>query len=161
MLFRSDRNDSRAEAVWFTKPYFLAKFAVGDAVILFGRAKYEYGKLSFPSPELSSANTDQAEFVPVYSDCQYIPGTWFAGKIELIRSTLSEIIEILPTEIRETKQFRPRVLNISALHFPKSEADWARAREELAYEELFMIQYQGLERKRSERSEERRVGKEC
>ena len=68
----------------------------------------------------------------------------------MIRSTLSEIIEILPTEIRETKQFRPRVLNISALHFPKSEADWARAREELAYEELFMIQYQGLERKRSE-----------
>lgn len=23
-----DRNDSRAEAIWFTKPYFLAKFAI-------------------------------------------------------------------------------------------------------------------------------------
>lgn len=68
-----DRNNSRAEAVYFTKPYFLAKFAVNDAVLVYGKVKYEYGKLSFVSPEFTHANAVHSEFVPVYSDCNYIP----------------------------------------------------------------------------------------
>jgi ATP-dependent DNA helicase RecG len=147
-----DRNNSRAEAVYFTKPYFLSKFAVDDIILVYGKVKYEYGKLSFPSPEFSHINAEHSEFVPVYSDCNYIPWAWFAGKLELIRHTLASIPEVLPANVRDAKWFRPRVLNIEALHFPKSEADWQRARSELAYEELFMIQYRGIERKRAEAS---------
>ncbi len=147
-----DRNDSRAEAIYFTKPYFLQGFKNGDLVIIFGKAKYEYGKLSFSSPEIEHANQEFAEFLPVYSDCNYIPGTWFADKMHYLRGFLSEIEEILPLQIRQKKNFRARALNIEALHFPKSIADFERARSELAYEELFTIQYQGILRKEAEQS---------
>ena len=142
-----DRNDSRAEAIYFSKPYFLQKFQSGDRVMVFGKAKYEYGKLSFPSPEIEHATDQFAQFVPVYSDCNYIPGSWFADKMKYVRSFLSEIEERLPSEIRAKKKFRARARNIEALHFPESIADFERARSELAYEELFMIQYQGILRK--------------
>ena len=47
-----DINGYVSEAVFFTKPYFLSKFASGDTVLLHGKAKYDYGKLSFPAPEI-------------------------------------------------------------------------------------------------------------
>ncbi len=141
-----------AEAVYFTKPYFLAKFKSGDTVMLYGKAKYEYGKLSFLTPELELYQEDRCEFVPVYSDCNYIPGTWFAEKMEHLRPFLSQITDVLPWEIRKKKGFRSRQENVTALHFPKTEADFVRSRSELAYEELFMIQYRWLERKKAERA---------
>ncbi len=125
-----DRNDSRAEAIYFSKPYFLQKFQSGDRVMVFGKAKYEYGKLSFPSPEIEHATDQFAQFVPVYSDCNYIPGSWFADKMKYVRSFLSEIEERLPSEIRAKKKFRARARNIEALHFPESIADFERARSE-------------------------------
>lgn len=136
-----DKNGSLAEAVYFTKPYFLQKYVAGDSVMLYGKAKYEYGKLSFPSPELELAQNDYATFVPVYSDCNYIPGTWFSDKMHYLNSYIGEIEEVLPSKIRKKKGFRSRAANIEALHFPKSPEDFARARSELAYEELFMIQF--------------------
>lgn len=69
-----------------------------------------------------------------------------------MESYLSEITDILPIEIRTKKGFRTRRENITALHFPKSEADFLRARSELAYEELFMIQFRGMERKKEEQA---------
>lgn len=68
-----DKQGSMAEAVYFTKPYFLAKYASGSVVLLHGKAKYDYGKLSFPSPELEPFQVEHTAFVPVYSDCNYIP----------------------------------------------------------------------------------------
>jgi ATP-dependent DNA helicase RecG len=147
-----DKQGSMAEAVYFTKPYFLAKFKSGDAVMLYGKAKYDYGKLSFPSPELEFFQADRTEFVPVYSDCNYIPGTWFSDKMEYLRPYLAEITDFLPPEIQKKKGFRSRKENVTALHFPKTEADFFRSRSELAYEELFMIQYRGMERKKSEQA---------
>lgn len=51
-------------------------------MILSGKPKYEYGKLSFPSPEVE---TDLAKIggsvVPIYSDAQYIPGKWIESKM--------------------------------------------------------------------------------
>ena len=136
-----DANGYLAEAVYFTKPYFLAKFSQGDSVILYGRAKYDYGKLSFPSPQMEKADGGYASLVPIYSDANYIPGTWFASKIGLLRPYLNEIEEVMPAEFRKKKAFRSRVSNVEALHFPKSVEDFERARSELAYEELFMMQY--------------------
>ncbi len=136
-----------SEAVYFTKPYFLSKYASGDVVLLHGKAKYDYGKLSFPAPEIELASSVETTLVPIYSDCQYIPGSWFEGKISYVRPYLSEISEVLPAEIRRTKGFRARALNIESLHFPRSPDDFERARRELAYEELYAIQYRGLAKK--------------
>lgn len=65
----------------------------------------------------------------------------------LLSSFFDEIEEVLPHEIRKQKNFRLRRENIFSLHFPVSKEDWERSRNELAYEELFMIQYRGIERK--------------
>ena len=52
----SDAHGFHAEAVWFSRPYFFANFHVSDRVKIFGKPKYEYGRLSFPSPEIDFAD---------------------------------------------------------------------------------------------------------
>jgi ATP-dependent DNA helicase RecG len=76
-----DRDGSYAEAIWFNRKFLLQQYATGDEVIIYGKAKYEYGRLTFPSCEIEPVKVGRREIVPVYSDLNYIPGIWIREKI--------------------------------------------------------------------------------
>lgn len=145
----ADKSGFLSEAVWFNRKYMLQKFHAGDTVKIYGKPKYEYGKLSFPSPDIEFAKDEGASIVPVYPECNYIPSAWFEGKMACVREYIRTIPEVLPEEIRKQKGFRTKAVNITAIHFPTSKADFERARTELAYEELFSLQYEGIMRKKN------------
>jgi len=127
-----DQDGSYAEAIWFNRKFLLQQFASGDMVIIYGMAKYEYGRLTFPSCEIEHVKVGRREIVPVYSDLNYIPGTWIREKIILLRSYLSGIFpDIIPQEIRTKHGFRTRAENIASIHFPTSLEDFDRSRQEL------------------------------
>lgn len=126
----------------------LQKFHAGDTVKIYGKPKYEYGKLSFPSPDIEFAKDEGSSIVPVYPECNYIPSVWFEGKMSCIREYIRSVPEVLPEDIRKQKGFRTKAVNLTAIHFPTSKADFERARTELAYEELFSLQYEGIMRKK-------------
>ncbi len=136
-----------SEAVWFNRRMIANQFHSGDEVLIFGKPKYEYGKLSFSSPEIEHVQENRREILPVYSDVNYIPGTWIRDKMSFLRIFIREQTTSLPQNIQTKKWFRPYTENIEALHFPKDIADFTRATEELWYEELFRFQYQGLKKK--------------
>lgn len=81
----------------------LQKFHAGDSVKIYGKPKYEYGKLSFPSPDIEFAKDEAAVIVPVYPECNYIPSAWFEGKMSAVREYIRAIPEVLPEEIRKLK----------------------------------------------------------
>ncbi len=169
-----DRDGSYAEAIWFNRKFLLQQYATGDIVIIYGKAKYEYGKLSFPSCEIEHVKAGRREIVPVYSDLNYIPGIWIREKIWLLRNYLTpqspllqrgEVTpdslsfrrglgwggdtwgEVVPEFIRQKHGFRTRRENIMSIHFPTSLEDFERSRSELWYEELYHFQKRGLEKK--------------
>ncbi len=118
-------------------------------VKIYGKPKYEYGKLSFPSPDIEFTKSESSTIIPVYPDCNYIPSVWFEGKMDCIREHIRSIQDVVPEEIRNNKGFRTKAQNLMAIHFPKSKSDFERARTELAYEELYSLQYEGIMRKKS------------
>jgi ATP-dependent DNA helicase RecG len=143
-----DRDGSYAEAIWFNRKFLLQQFASGDTVIIYGKAKYEYGRLTFPSCEIEHFKATRREIVPVYSDLNYIPGIWIREKIALLRSYLVQNFDdTIPLEIRTKHGFRTRRENITSVHFPTSIEDFERSRTELGYEELYHFQKRGLEKK--------------
>lgn len=147
----SDAHGFHAEAVWFTKPYFFANYHQGDRVKIFGKPKYEYGRLSFPSPEVDLADKVGPEFLPVYSDVNYIPGNWFREKMPYLRDFFDTIPDPLPQDFRKSKGFASMSENLRKIHFPASVQEFEEARAELAYRELFVIQYSGITRKNEKR----------
>jgi ATP-dependent DNA helicase RecG len=145
----SDADGSHAEAVWFNRKFLLQQFSAGDEVLIYGLPKYEYGRLSFPSCEIEHPKATRRELVPVYSDLNYIPGSWIREKIVLLRNFISEIPDTIPWAILMKKWMRSRKENIHAIHFPHSLEDFERAKREIWYEELFHFQKRGLEKKYS------------
>lgn len=150
LLIKAVLTDSRgmhAEAVWFNQRLILSKFAKWDSVMLYGKPKYEYGKLSFPSPEIEHVKSDRREIVPVYSDVNYIPGTWIREKMVFLRPYIRDIKSDIPEEIRMKKWLRERYVSIEDIHFPADEASFSRAKYELGYSELFRFQMVWVEKK--------------
>ncbi len=125
----------------------MRQFHSGDKVVIFWQPKYDYGKLSFPSCDINFYNENSARFEPVYPELNYIPSSWFVSKMPLLKKYFTGIKNTLPPEIIAQKGFREKNENILAIHFPSDAADFERARNELAYEELFLMQYAGILRK--------------
>lgn len=145
-----DKNGFLAEAVWFNRKYLASQLKVytGKKILLSGKVKYNYGKVSFNSPE---PETDLSKIsggiVPIYSDAQYIPGRWIESKMGNLEKYIAEIPENLPQHLIKKYKFMSRKQAFHAVHFPKNSHDLDAAKIRLAYEELYEINYGAIANK--------------
>lgn len=151
----SDPNGNFLECVWFGRRLITTQFHRGDTVVVTGNPKYEYGKLSLLSPDIELARDDRRTVRPMYSDLNYISGTWIREKMLLMKPYLNDQLfqpslfnSDVPESIRQKRWFRTKRENIYSLHFPWTWAEWERAKWELWYEELFHFQYRWLLKKK-------------
>jgi len=145
-----DKNWFLAEVVWFNRKYLWSQLKAykWSKVLITGKVKYNYGKVSFSSPEIETDLSKVAgEIVPVYADLNYIPGRWTENKIELLRKYIKDIPENLPEEIVKKYNFMSRAEAFDMIHFPRNNDDIHRAQERLAYEELYEINYKAIDKK--------------
>ena len=145
-----DKSWFLSEAVWFNKKYFPANVLASKwkKIILTWKPKYDYWKLSFLSPDIETdLDKIKWEIVPIYPDINYIPWTWIASKIPLIKEYFEYIKEDLPKEIIEKYNFIEKKESLKKLHFPKNKQDIEIAKYRLSYEELFKINYKSLSHK--------------
>jgi ATP-dependent DNA helicase RecG len=144
-----DIHGSYAEVVWWNRRGIATMYHAGDMVRIYGTVRYEYGKMSWSSPDIEHARAVRRDIVPVYSDINYIPGTWIREKMVHVRQYIADIFTLstsgeaytsiyekistysLPEDIRIAKGFRPLHTSISALHYPQDIPDYERARREL------------------------------
>lgn len=143
----TDKSGFHAEAVWWNRRMLLTQYRPGDTVIIYGQAKYEYGRLSWNSADIEHFRETRREVVPVYSDVNYIPGTWIREKMNLLKPYIEELTDEIPESIKAKKWLRPRNANIRDIHFPHSIEAFERAKRELGYAELFDFQRRGIEKK--------------
>lgn len=151
-----DKNNFLSECVWFNRKYLASKLnnLVWKKVIISGKVKYDFWKLSFMSPEIETdLSKSWGEIVPIYSDVNYIPWTWIASKMEYVKSEIKYIENTLPKEIIEKYNFFDRKQAIYKIHFPKSKSDIEEAKYYLAYEELFDINFKSLSKKATKTKE--------
>lgn len=145
-----DKSWFLSEWVWFNRQYFANSIKVfeGKKVIVSWKVKYEYGKLVFSSPDVETDLSKVSwEIVPIYPDANYIPWKWIESKMELLKNYFEEIQENLPLEILKKYNFLPRKEAFLKIHFPKNKLDISQAKERLAYEELYLINYKAIEKK--------------
>jgi len=145
-----DKNWFLAEAVWFNRKYLASQLKVytGKKILLSGKVKYNYWKVTFNSPE---PETDLSKIsggiVPIYSDAQYIPGRWIESKMWNLEKYISDIPENLPEHLVKKYKFMSRKEAFHKVHFPKNSHDLEAAKIRLAYEELYLINYDSISQK--------------
>ena len=144
-----DENDTCFEAIWFAKPYQLSSIKEGSFRKFIGKVKYDFGKFSMQSPRIETINSsnDTRNIFPVYSQTEKISSSYLFGKIENLLDLSSEFDENLPGEIIKEEKLMKRSDAIRQIHAPDSKDLLEKARERLAFEEIFSIQIDALNRK--------------
>lgn len=147
-----DTDGVLGELVWFNQTYLSRTLKEGTEVIVSGKAKYDFGKFSFLSPDVEvvlpgKALVHAGRIIPVYSEIDKLSTDWFRSKQEQLVSYTNEFVEFLPQQIIAEKNLMSRSRAITEVHFPTSLQNLKEARRRLAFEELFILQLQGLQKK--------------
>jgi ATP-dependent DNA helicase RecG len=137
-----DDGTDKVNAIWFNQPYRVAQLAGGEEFYFSGVFEYARGRyqLTSPTAELAKDVPVQADYLlPVYHAIHGLKSQTVRKVLEELRPLMSVLPETLPEELVTREKFMSRSEAIQTMHFPKNVEDVARARERLAFEELFEL----------------------
>ncbi len=133
----------KLNAVWFNQPYRTQQLGgSSDEFYFSGEFEYNYGKyqLTNPSAEIAKEMPVQADrLLPVYHSYAGLKSQTVRKVLEELRPLMSVLPETLPESIITRGGLMPRAQAVSTMHFPKTLEDVTKARERLAFEELFEL----------------------
>jgi ATP-dependent DNA helicase recG len=136
-------DSGKLNAIWFNQPYRTQQLGGSDDEFYFsGEFEYNYGRyqLTNPTAEIAKDMPVQAErLMPVYHSIHGLKSVTVRKVVEKLRPLMSVLPETLPVSIVRAEGLMGRAEAISAMHFPKTTEEVQRARDRLAFEELFEL----------------------
>lgn len=134
---------SKLNAIWFNQPYRTQQLGgTSDEFYFSGEFEYNYGRyqLTNPTAEIAKDMPVQADrLLPVYHSIQGLKSQVVRKVLEELRPLMSVLPETLPSSVLTANGLMSRAEALGVIHFPKTIEDAARARERLAFEELFQL----------------------
>lgn len=148
----TDTEGGTAEVIWFNQPHIKRMLPDGSEVVLTGKLTEKGYKLQFQSPQFEIAGSrplvHAGRLVPVYPQHDIISTHWLREKMVLIKEAIDLLPETLPERILEEEGLMTRTESVRALHFPEKPEDVERAQHRMAFEEMYDVQMDALERKK-------------
>lgn len=132
----------KLQAVWFNQPYRETQLKSGDEFYFSGEFEFSYNRyqLTNPSAEKVSDMPVQVDrLLPVYRAVKGLKSQLVRKIIAELRPLITMLPETLPEDIVKSELLVSRADALLGMHFPKTTADIAQARERLAFEELFQL----------------------
>lgn len=132
----------RLQAVWFNQPYREAQLKSGEEFYFSGEFEFSYNRyqLTNPSAEKVSDMPMQTDRVlPVYRAIRGLKSQLVRKILGELRPLIAMLPETLPEYMVKEETLMSRAEALIGMHFPKEANDITRARERLAYEELFQL----------------------
>jgi len=139
--------------VWFNQPYLAKNFPTNARVVISGTVSLFREQKVFESPEWELLEDKElihtGRLVPIYPLTQGLyprqVRRWTKGVID---SRSWQLDDFLPLEIRNRCQLLHLPEAIAQIHYPDDQVTAEKARERLAFDELFLLQLGVLARKR-------------
>lgn len=145
------------KVVWFNQPY-LAEDLLDQEVYLAGQIKRNKEGIYLSSPIQEKVKKGEkpvhlARLVPVYPETKGLTSRWLRYIIKNLLPLGEQLEDPLPDSLRKKYHLIGLSEAIAAIHFPSSLAAAAKAKERLAFEELFLLQLQGLRLKQQNQAQ--------
>ena len=147
-LFTDDT--SSVEVVWFNQPYLLQVLKNGMEVILTGKLKFAYGKMTLSNPIYEPASgtpLHTLRIVPKYHETEGLHSRWIREKMKPLMPLAKQFEDYLPKEIREAEKLIDLGEAVYQIHFPTDDKRLVKAKERLAFDELFLLQFLALQKR--------------
>ncbi|MFA5078877.1 MAG: ATP-dependent DNA helicase RecG [Dehalococcoidia bacterium] len=146
-------------AVWFNQPWVAKQLKANTKIAVSGRvSEFNYGRV-FENPEWEMIEDREllhtGRMVPVYP----LTGGLFPRQVRaVVRNTLDEYLaalpEFLPLPVRQRCGLMDLRDAVMQAHYPSDYASQNRARQRLAFDELFLLQIGVLNKKRDWQEEQ-------
>ena len=148
----TDHEGAVAHITWFNQPHIMRMLKDGDDVALTGKIAENGYKLTMSSPQFEVAGrrplVHSGRLVPIYPSHNIITTKWLREKMVPLKEAVKLLPETLPADVMKDEKLLDRPTTIRALHFPEDPKEVERALDRMAFEEMFHIQREALERKR-------------
>lgn len=144
---------SCVRAVWFNNPRLELQLRPGMRLALYGRVEYR-GGLQLTNPEFEILEGEGAasvgRIVPVYPLAVPLSQRWTRRLVgAVLESYGGELTDFLPDSLRKRHGMKALPDAVRELHCPEDRDSWLRARNRLAFDELFLLQIGLLLRRRT------------
>jgi len=137
-----DDSGTTLRVVWFNQPWLVKSLQKGDEIFVAGEADLN-GGLVMKNPDhekVSLRPQHAARLVPIYRETEGLTSKWLRSKIQTVLRYADELEEFIPSELLARRGFLSRAAAVRQVHFPDSAQALERARERLAFEEMFVLQ---------------------
>ncbi|MBM3231545.1 ATP-dependent DNA helicase RecG [Candidatus Peregrinibacteria bacterium] len=147
----TDSDGSIADVIWFNQPHIKRMLHDGQEVVLMGKLTEGPRGLTFQSPqfevERSRDLVHAGRLVPVYPQHDVISTTWLREKMLLVKDAIQLLPETLPDDVLKEEELPSRRDAVLSMHFPDDPHKVELARKRFAFERMFMMQKDILQRK--------------
>lgn len=131
-------------ALWFNQPFMLAKFPLGQRVLLSGKARLREGRWEMTHPRVRWLTPDEvaeARILPVYPLSEGLTqGAMRRLVSDTVRRHSGVLDEVLPEPLRQSHALLGIREAIEQVHVPSDAARLGEARRRLAFQELLILQ---------------------
>jgi ATP-dependent DNA helicase RecG len=146
----SDKSGS-LRVTWFNQPWLEKQLARAKHIVLSGEIEQYLGRLTMNNPEwepLSKKQLHTNRIVPVYPLTKDITQKWLRGIMhDAVQKYGPSIEDPLPDQLRSSISL-PKLSNaIQEIHFPDSDKSLQKAKQRLAFDEIFLLQMGVLKQK--------------
>ena len=143
------------KAVWFNQPYLSGNLKPNQMVSLSGKAVLsKEGRLQFSNPSYEilrdyKSPVHTAGLIPIYHETEKLSSRWLRWQIQSLLKFVGpkQIQEFLPAKILIRQKLIDNLQAIRQIHFPINQEMMEKARQRLAFDELFLIQLFVLKQK--------------
>ncbi len=132
----------KIQAVWFNQPYREKQLKTGEEFVFSGTFEFSYNRYQLTNPSAEkTADLPVAshQLLPVYRMIQGLKVPFLRKLLTEVKPLMTRLGETLPVEVIRDERLLPRGEAVAAMHFPDSPDQLARAKERLAFEELFAL----------------------
>lgn len=141
------------DVLWFNQPFLTKAIKKDDLISLSGKVDIERNKIKMLSPDyeviFGNLTIHTGRLVPVYPETRGISSKWLRRQIFKLLEEKKQIREFLPQDLIRENNLMNLSDAIEKIHFPKDLDEAEKARERLAFDELFELQLSALIRKKA------------
>lgn len=135
-------NTGKLQAVWFNQPYRETQLKSGDEFYFSGNYEFSYNRYQLTSPsaeKVSDVPVQTDRLLPIYRSVKGLKPNLVRKLMHELRPLVSLMPETLPAEIINQEGLISYSQALTGMHFPETVKDIGRAKERLAFEELFQL----------------------
>lgn len=149
------------DVIWFNQKYIVNYLKKGTEAIFYGKLNVKGKRVNLSGPKYEVLDEGNSRFLgkisSIYPETSGVTSRWLNSKIALIIEQLSYLIELqdkiyirdtLPKEVIHKYNLLDLITALKQIHFPTSYEEIDKARERLAFDEIYQIQKGVLEAKK-------------